>query len=156
MTYIDVASGSAPPACIFCVPGPEAGEDHTRLILHRGANAFTILNRYPYNPGHVMVAAYAHGGDLPTMDGAIWQAVAEEVRLAAGVLAAALGCDGLNGGWNQGRIAGAGFADHLHVHLVPRWAGDTNFMPVVAEVKVLPEHLEATWARLQAAFPASD
>ncbi len=152
MTYIAGAAGPGADDCIFCIPGPEAGEDRDRLIVHRAAGAFALLNRYPYNPGHLMVAAYDHGGDLGAMDGAAWAAVAAEVRLAARVLGEALGCDGLNGGWNQGRIAGAGFVDHLHVHLVPRWAGDTNFMPVLADVKVVPEHLEVTQARLAEAF----
>jgi len=152
MSYIEAAAGPGSAACIFCIPGAGAGEDRERLVVHRASGAFAMLNRYPYNPGHLMVAAYDHGGDLGSMEPAAWAAVAAEVRLAARVLSQTLRCDGFNGGWNQGRLAGAGFADHLHVHLVPRWAGDTNFMPVVADVKVVPEHLDETHRRLAEAF----
>jgi len=152
MSYIGAAAGPTPPACIFCVPGEEAGEDRDRLIVHRAEGAFTLLNCYPYNPGHLMVAAYGHGGDLAQMDVSAWGAVAAEVQLATRVVAETLRCDGFNGGWNQGRVAGAGFEGHLHVHLVPRWAGDTNFMPVLADVKVVPEHLDVTRDRLAEAF----
>ena len=155
MAYIDSMEDGRPKPCIFCLPPARAGEDADRLVVHRSRRAFTMLNRFPYNPGHVMVASYRHGGDVGAMAAADLQAITAEMKLAVRVLQGALRCDGFNGGWNQGRIAGAGFEEHIHVHLVPRWAGDTNFMPVLADVKVLPEHLTETRAKLATAFAAA-
>ena len=99
-----------------------------------------------------MVAPKRHGGDLVGLTQAELAAVMDELQLATRVLEQQLECEGLNGGWNQGRVAGAGIDAHLHFHLVPRWNGDTNFMPILADVKVIPEHLEATAAKLRDAF----
>ena len=151
MTYIDqVSDPNTRRECIFC-RALEA-DDRESLVVHRAPGAVVMLNRYPYNPGHLMVAPRSHGGDLSALDGTELIEVIRELQLATGVLRAALSCDGFNGGWNQGRVAGAGIEEHLHFHLVPRWSGDTNFMPVLADVKVVPEHLDATWEKLAAAF----
>lgn len=152
MAYIERPhSGGGTEECIFCAAADplSARQD---LLIHRSDQAVCLLNRYPYNPGHVMVAPRRHGGDLVDLDEAELVAVVDELKLATRVLQAELNCEGLNGGWNQGRAAGAGIDSHLHFHLVPRWNGDTNFMPILAEVKVIPEHLEATAAKLKAAF----
>ncbi len=151
MAYIDrVNSQAAEAVCIFCAAA--SGDDLPEMVLHRTPGAVCMLNRYPYNPGHLMVAPRRHGGDLAALAPDELVAVMAEIQLATTVLSQELGCDGFNGGWNQGRVAGAGIDQHLHLHLVPRWSGDTNFMPVLADAKVIPEHLAATEARLRPAF----
>ncbi len=134
------------PACIFCEPEDE-------LVVARGERAFALLNRFPYASGHLMVAPSRHVGELAgvTDDEAL-----ELHRLsseAVDALGRVYGPEGYNLGWNLGRVAGAGVVDHVHLHVVPRWSGDTNFMPVLADVKVVPEHLSETAARLAAAWP---
>ena len=135
------------PGCIFCEPEPE-------LVLERGEHAFLLLNRFPYSAGHLMAAPLRHAGSF----GGLTDEEALEIhRLAErgiAALAETYAPQGYNLGWNLGRIAGAGITDHVHLHLVPRWAGDTNFMPVLADVKVMPEHLAATRAKLAAAWPS--
>ena len=140
------------PGCVFCDAG--AGDDEERLVVHRGELAFVLLNKFPYSSGHLMVAPYRHVGELAglTDDEAL-----EVHRLAVeGVtaLGEVYGPEGHNLGWNLGRVAGAGVIDHIHLHVVPRWAGDTNFMPVLADVKVLSEHLLETRRRLVETWPA--
>ena len=134
------------PGCVFCDPEEE-------LVVHRGRHAFVLLNRFPYSSGHAMVAPFRHVGDL----GELTDEEALEIhRLASttvGTLSQAYEAHGYNLGWNLGRIAGAGIVDHVHLHVVPRWAGDTSFMPVLADVKVLPEALVETAARLRAVWP---
>jgi ATP adenylyltransferase len=132
--------------CIFCAPEEE-------LVLRRGDRAFALLNRFPYASGHLMVAPVRHVGDYTALtdDEAL-----EIHHLAAAGLAAlrdVYAPHGHNLGWNLGRIAGAGIVDHVHLHVVPRWAGDTNFMPVLADVRVLPEALSETARRLREAWP---
>jgi len=156
MAYIDrVNDGATSDDCIFC-QAADPGADGQDLVVHRAGRAVSLLNRFPYNPGHLLVAPKSHGGDLSALDPAELQEVAVELQLATRVLQQVLACDGFNGGWNQGRVAGAGIDTHLHFHLVPRWSGDTNFMPVLADVKVMPEHLEATRDKLQVAFRDAD
>ncbi|HEX7669038.1 MAG TPA: HIT domain-containing protein, partial [Polyangiaceae bacterium] len=114
-----------------------------------------LLNKFPYASGHLLVAPYRHGLNFGDLDEA---EILEIHRLGAQgleALAATYAPEGYNLGWNIGRIAGAGIPDHGHLHVVPRWGGDTNFMPVLADVRVIPEHLSATWARLAAAWPRS-
>ncbi len=138
--------------CVFCLAA--AGADEETLVVHRGTRAFALLNKFPYSSGHLLVAPFRHVGEF----GGLSDDEALEVhRLAAGGMAAlaeTYAPQGHNVGWNLGRIAGAGVVDHVHLHVVPRWAGDTNFMPVLADVKVLPEHLSATRAKLAAAWPS--
>jgi ATP adenylyltransferase len=137
--------------CVFCVAA--AGPDEETLVVHRGEHAFVLLNRFPYASGHLMVAPYRHVADFAALTD---EEVLEVHRLAGGGMAALAETfepQGYNLGWNLGRIAGAGVVDHVHEHVVPRWAGDTNFMPVLADVKVLPEHLSETRAKVAAAWP---
>ena len=143
--------------CIFCSYPAEEGEeaDRRNLIVHRGDGAFTILNRYPYNSGHVMVIPRLHVDRLEALDAASFAALHAELALAARAVRQSYHPEGMNVGMNLGRIAGAGIADHLHYHVVPRWAGDTNFMPVLADVRVMVEHLDATWQRLRKGFEAA-
>ncbi|HVC39036.1 MAG TPA: HIT domain-containing protein [Candidatus Dormibacteraeota bacterium] len=138
-------------SCIFCGADRELGPAPD-LLIHRTEFALCMLNRFPYNPGHLMVAPHRHGGELTALEAPELLGIMEELKLATRVLQTELGCEGLNGGWNQGRAAGAGIEAHLHFHLVPRWNGDTNFMPILADVKVVPEHLEASAAKLREAF----
>ena len=136
--------------CIFCEK-LAAGDDRANLILHRGAHAFVIMNLFPYNTGHVMIVPNAHAATLPALPP---EAPAEMMALLPWmtvILSRVLRPDGFNVGLNIGAVAGAGVAEHLHMHVVPRWTGDTNFMAVLGDVKVLPEALGATWERLRAA-----
>ncbi|HEU0304924.1 MAG TPA: HIT domain-containing protein [Gaiellaceae bacterium] len=136
--------------CIFCRAA--AASDSDGLVVHRGEAAFCLLNRYPYASGHLMVAPYRHVADFAELDA---DEALEIHRLAAagmGALAQTFSPQGFNVGWNLGRVAGAGVLDHVHLHVVPRWSGDTNFMPVLADVKVLPQYLDETRAALAAAW----
>jgi ATP adenylyltransferase len=156
MAYI-LAPEAPAPACIFCA-FPAAGPDKRRehLILAVGATSFVIMNRYPYNNGHVMVVPLRHAGDPMDVPDEEWAACGDMVRRTTRVLKEALGAHGFNVGMNLGRTAGAGIDQHCHWHIVPRWNGDTNFMPVVGEVKVMSDHLEASYDRLRPAFAALD
>ncbi len=140
------------PGCVFCLEASEAPGDDS-LVVHRGAAVIVLLNKFPYSSGHLMVAPVRHEGDL----GALTQAEAAEIHALTVAALAALrrvyAPDAFNVGWNLGAIAGGSIAGHLHEHVVPRWSGDTNFMPVLADVKVLPEHLTTTRDRLRAAWP---
>jgi ATP adenylyltransferase len=139
------------PGCPICAEA--AGEVEDTLVVHRGAGAFAFLNKYPYSSGHLILAPYAHVGGLHELgDGT----ALEIHRLSVAALEALRSLyrpGGFNLGWNIGRAAGAGIPDHVHVHVVPRWAGDTSFMPALADVKVIPEHLLETRERLRAAWP---
>jgi ATP adenylyltransferase len=147
MAYVG-GGGAVPTPCIFCHALGDA-DDRRRLVLARGALAFLILNAYPYTPGHLMSVVNRH---VATVAEATGDELAEAMRLvgrATTSLRAEYRSDGFNIGINQGRVAGAGVEDHLHIHVVPRWSGDTNFMPVLGEVRVLPEALEVTYDRLR-------
>jgi ATP adenylyltransferase len=137
--------------CIFCKL-PRAGDDRTHLVLSATPSAIVMLNRYPYNSGHLMVAPRRHVGELEALTRAQHAALADELRFAADVVRREFRPEGMNLGMNVGDAAGAGIAGHLHWHVVPRWGGDTNFMPAVGSVKVLPEHLLATYDRLHPYF----
>jgi ATP adenylyltransferase len=136
--------------CIFCV-FPAEQNDEERLILHRGERAFIILNAYPYSNGHLMVTPYRHTADLNDLDDAEMLEMMALTRRAVNLLKKAFRPDGFNIGMNMGRVAGAGIADHVHIHVVPRWSGDTNFMPVLGDVRVIPESLQAVYRSLKAA-----
>ncbi len=148
----DTASTAAvePVGCIFCTK-PAAGPAHDRanLLLWRGEHAFVILNLYPYNSAHLMVVPYRHLHDVTRLTAAEGAEIMALFQRMVGVLTEEYGPQGFNAGMNLGEVAGAGIADHLHLHVVPRWAGDTNFMPVVGRTKVLPEALEQTYDRLR-------
>ena len=149
-----VANADAQEGCIFCL-AHAADDDERRLVVHRGERAIVMLNKFPYATGHVLIASHRHVGEIGGLDDG------EALELHRLGVAATRALDdvfkpqGFNLGWNLGRVAGAGIVDHVHLHVVPRWSGDTNFMPVLADVKVLPEHLEETRARLAAAWPTS-
>jgi ATP adenylyltransferase len=140
-----VGGGGDPDRCIFCEPDE-------RLLVHRGERALVVLNKFPYASGHLLVAPVRHTGEFGALDA---EEAGDVHRLAARgmeALTTEYSPDGFNLGWNIGRVAGAGIEDHVHLHVVPRWNGDTNFMPVLADVKVLPEHLDETARRLRSAF----
>jgi ATP adenylyltransferase len=144
---LEYIEGGHEPRCVFCEPDEQ-------LVVHRSERAFVLMNRFPYTSGHLMVAPSRHEGSF----GGLSDEEALEIhRLAATAVAtleAEYGPQGLNLGWNLGRAAGAGIVDHLHQHIVPRWVGDTNFMPVLGDVRVIPEALEASAERLRARWPA--
>ena len=150
LEYIQQADEQA--ACIFCLGAGE--NDEEALVVHRGERAFAMLNRFPYSSGHLLVAPYRHVGEFGDLEDTEALEIHRLTEAGMAALAETYRPQGYNVGWNLGRIAGAGITDHVHLHLVPRWAGDTNFMPVLADVKVLPEHLTATRARLAAAWPS--
>jgi len=153
MEYI---SGPEQTGCLFCrVREAPADQDRENLLVHRADDALVMLNRFPYSSGHLMVAPRAHVGSLVDLDDAQTLAVMRLVRRSLAALDAAMTPHGYNVGANLGRVAGAGIPDHVHVHVVPRWNGDTNFMPVLGEVKVISEHLERTWEKVTAAFAQS-
>jgi len=138
------------PGCLFC---NAAGDDSEEaLVVHRSKHAFAMLNRFPYASGHLMVAPFRHVGDFGDLDGDETLEIHRLGSRAMGALAETYSPHGYNLGWNLGRIAGAGVIDHVHLHVVPRWTGDTNFMPVLADLKVMPEHLLETRRKLVAAW----
>ncbi len=138
--------------CIFC-KFPTLDEDEKHLILHRGKYCFVILNAFPYNPGHLMVVPYRHTAELPGLKPEELAEMMSLCQTAHLVLTAVMKPQGFNLGMNLGKVAGAGIDGHLHMHVVPRWNGDTNFMPVLGEVRVISEALNSTWKRLKAAWP---
>jgi ATP adenylyltransferase len=136
--------------CVFCVAA--STPDEQSFVVHRGELAFVLLNRFPYSSGHLMVAPLRHVGDFTQLSSKEASEIQALTVRSLEVLGDAYHPDGFNVGWNLGRSAGAGVVDHVHEHVVPRWQGDTNFMPVLADVRVIPEHLRATHARLSAAW----
>ena len=140
--------------CFLCdIPGEHA--DRRNFLLLRAERVFVLLNLYPYNSGHLMVAPYVHTGDLANLEAATAAELMHVTQRSVDVLQRAYRPDAFNLGMNLGRPAGAGVPDHLHVHVVPRWSGDTNFMPVIGETKVLPETLDQTYDRLEPFFNPS-
>jgi ATP adenylyltransferase len=148
-----VTSGK-PGGCFLCEKAREA-QDRENLIVYRGAKAFICLNLYPYNNGHIMVSPYEHAGSLELLDDATQAELMALVSLAIRLLRQTMQPGGFNIGINIGKAAGAGLDDHVHIHVVPRWEGDTNFMTTVGETRVLPELLERTLDKLVAALPAA-
>ena len=149
--YMKEVTRGKQPECIFCDALARKNDAET-LIVHRGAKAFVILNRFPYTSGHVMIVPYAHVAELHLCDA---EALSEMMRLAQRVeiiLRENYKCDGMNLGMNLGRAAGAGVVGHLHLHALPRWMGDSNFMTVVGETRVHPEDLSTTYERLSKAL----
>ena len=140
------------PGCLFCRVIENPDDPDAELVVWRPVGAIVMLNKFPYNSGHVMVAPVAHRGDLADLDDAQTASLMAAVRRSITVLRGALQPEGFNVGANIGRAAGAGIPDHVHVHIVPRWNGDTNFMPVIGEVKVVNEHLLRTAEKLRPAF----
>ena len=144
-------SAEAGEQCPFCRAPARTDEDG--LIVFRGQHAFAVLNLYPYNTGHVMICPYRHVSLYPDLTDGETTELAEQTKTVMRVLTEVSGCQGFNLGMNQGAVAGAGIAAHLHQHVVPRWGGDANFLPIIARTKALPELLADTRARLAAAWP---
>jgi len=140
-----------PPGCILCEK-PRQSNDSLNYILHRGDKNFIIMNSYPYNPGHLMIAPYRHVANLDELTKEELHEHFEMVGRSLKVLRKAFDPAGFNIGINVGRVAGAGIDDHFHTHIVPRWQGDTNFMPVISEVRVVPEALAETYDKLKGKF----
>ena len=144
-----VGGSTREPGCIFC-NRLDANDDTASLIVHRGRHAFVILNLYPYNTGHLMVVPHAHVQDPSELDAGTQAEMAALTGNLTRLLRRVLDCAGFNVGMNIGDAAGAGIADHLHQHIVPRWVGDANFMPILGSTKVLPELLAATYGKIRA------
>jgi ATP adenylyltransferase len=151
--YINNPTGTGGPGCFLCrLPLDDPANDATNLVLYRTEEASLLLNRFPYNSGHLLAAPRAHTGDFTQLTLDQLSDLFQLCQRAMKALSEEYHPSGFNVGLNLGATAGAGIPDHLHVHLVPRWAGDTNFMPVLAETKVLPETLDQTYARLRPYF----
>lgn len=143
---IDYITGEKEDGCIFCVK-PKEGNDKKNLILHKGETGFIIMNRYPYSNGHLMTVPYRHANKLSDLSPEERLEMMDLTSKCVDILGT-LKAEGYNIGINLGRAGGAGIDDHLHFHIVPRWSGDTNFMPVIADVRVMPEYLEDTYETL--------
>jgi len=152
MAYIE---GSQHGGCLFCVKARE-GADRTNLILHRGALAYVVMNLYPYANGHLMVVPYRHCPDLAGLTPEESLEIMQVAQRCTAILARGVRAEGFNVGFNLGKAAGAGVLEHVHLHIVPRWAGDTNLMPVLADVRVMPESLQAGYERLYPLFHEPD
>ena len=149
MRYVQGERGDVD--CIFCLAA-EPGDDAARHVLHRSAHCFAMLNAFPYNSGHLMVSPVRHVASLADLDDDASLELMRLVQHALGALRTAYGPDGFNIGVNEGEVAGAGFAGHVHLHVVPRWAADSNFMAVTADTRVLPQSLEDSYATLRERF----
>lgn len=151
MEFIESARQDKGGPCVFCEI--EASKDHKKsLVVHRRKHAYVVLNRYPYNNGHLLVVPERHVAELSDLKSDELLDVMGLLSTSVQVLREKLGADGINCGINLGKAAGAGILHHLHVHVVPRWMGDSNFMPVIADTRAMPEYLEATYDRLLAGF----
>jgi ATP adenylyltransferase len=137
--------------CIFC-PGADRSADQDRLILHVGPRTMVVMNRFPYNNGHLLVAPVRHVSSLERLNQDETLGLLLMVRKAIEILKQVMKPDGFNVGLNLGHVAGAGMENHMHFHIVPRWKGDTNFMTVIEDVRVIPEHIQATYAKLVPLF----
>lgn len=139
-----------PEGCIFCID--ETSDDREKLIVHRTPLSFVMLNRYPYTNGHLLIAPRRHTADLDELGKEELLDLFESVRLARNVLQSVANPQGFNIGMNMGKAAGAGVDEHLHMHIVPRWNGDTNYMTVVADLRIMPENLATTYDRIAEGF----
>lgn len=153
MEYIEAASRGDESGCFLC-ENPRQEDGVANLILHRGRHCFVIMNLYPYNNGHLMVAPFRHVGELQDLTAEEIAEAGQLTKLCIAALERTMHPHGYNIGMNLGRVAGAGVEDHVHLHIVPRWSGDTNFMPVLADTKVVSESLREGYRRLKAAFEA--
>jgi ATP adenylyltransferase len=140
--------------CIFC-PGTDRSADQDRLILHVGPRTMVVMNRFPYNNGHLLVAPVRHVSSLERLNQDETLGLLLMVRKSIEILKQVMKPDGFNVGLNLGHVAGAGMENHMHFHIVPRWKGDTNFMTVIEDVRVIPEHIKATYAKLVPLFQKS-
>ncbi len=152
MAYIDgMSSDGSQGGCFLCA-ARDAADDRRVLVFMRRPLAFAVLNRFPYNNGHALIVPNAHKGEMADLADDEMLAMMTLARDVMALYGRVLRADGYNVGFNFGRVAGAGLPEHLHLHLVPRWSGDTNFMPVLADTKVIPQSLEDLFDRLRAAI----
>jgi ATP adenylyltransferase len=151
MEYI-LKDGGPQDACVFCLPPEHEGPLPERLVLHSDKLVFLVMNRFPYNNAHLLAAPRRHVGILAEATAEERAALIELVSLTTERLTAFMRPDGYNIGINQGKVAGAGISDHLHIHITPRYNGDTNYMTVVGETRVIPEHIQETYAKLLGLF----
>jgi ATP adenylyltransferase len=154
MEYIGSAREGKDEGCLFCEK-PKEGDDEKALILARTELSFAMLNAFPYNSGHLMIAPFRHVGELEEVKGDELLDMQQLLQRCIKALKEAIQPEGFNIGMNLGAVAGAGIPDHLHWHVVPRWTGDTNFMPVIGETKVLPEFLLQTYRRIRYTEPSA-
>jgi ATP adenylyltransferase len=148
---LDYIKGPKPGECIFCA-GAGDDDDRARHIVHRGETCFVLLNAYPYANGHVMVAPYEHVPSIEPLEDDALLELMTLTRRSLAVLREVYAPEGFNIGINLGKIAGAGFDDHVHQHVVPRWGADNNFMPVIGDTRVLPQSLDDSWTQIREAF----
>lgn len=153
MDYISNTTSEPVLGCIFCEK-PSETFDSQNLILYRGQMCFVILNAFPYNSGHLMIIPYQHTANLAELPPETCMEMIQLARFAMAALQQVMHPEGYNLGMNLGHIAGAGIAEHLHLHIVPRWAGDVNFMTVIGNTRVVPEALEQTWKKMRDALAA--
>ena len=151
-SYIASGVDSQAQGCVFCRIASNPDDDETNFVLHRGEHAFVVLNLYPYITGHLMVVPYLHTSEFDAVAKAISDEMMDLAKRAQAALRNVYSPSGFNMGMNLGSAAGAGIADHLHIHMLPRWSGDTNFMTTVGESRVIPEALEETYAKLRDRF----
>jgi ATP adenylyltransferase len=150
--YIASGVDSQAPECVFCRIAASPDQDETNFVLHRAEHAFVVLNLYPYITGHLMIVPYLHTSELDVVAKEITDEMMDLTKRAQTALREVYSPSGFNMGMNLGSAAGAGIADHLHIHFLPRWTGDTNFMTTVGESRVIPEALEVTYAKLRQRF----
>ncbi len=148
MAYIEGARGDG---CLFC-DKPREADDRKNLILHRGPLTYVVMNLFPYANGHLMIVPYRHCAHLGQLSPEESLEVMQSAQRCTQVLQHAFRAEGFNIGFNLGKVAGAGIAEHVHLHVVPRWLGDTNFMAVLADIRVMPEYLEASYEKLHPFF----
>jgi ATP adenylyltransferase len=150
--YIASGVDSQAEGCVFCSIAANPDQDAANFVLHRGEHAFTLLNLYPYITGHLMVVPYLHTSEFDAVPKEITDEMMDLAKRSQTALREVYSPSGFNLGMNLGSAAGAGIADHIHIHLLPRWSGDTNFMTTVGESRVIPEALEVTYEKLKARF----
>lgn len=148
---IDYILGPKPDECVFCVPA-STEEDSERLILWRGKRSFILMNKFPYNNGHLLICPYRHIQNIEELSHEESTEIMSFLQGCSQILKQHFNCEGINIGLNQGKAAGAGIGEHLHFHLVPRWNGDSSFIAVIGEIRTIPQHLTETWAALKPLF----
>lgn len=151
---IDYILGPKPDECVFCLP-ETTDQDEERLILHRGRRCFVVMNKFPYNSGHIMVCPYQHVMALENLDAETTHEIMDYLQFCTKVLKELYHCEGINIGLNLGQAAGAGIREHLHFHLVPRWNGDASFMSIMDDVRTMPDSLSNTYAKLKPLFASA-
>lgn len=152
--YVAATGGERPDPgiCVFCDAQEDPADDERKFVLHRGQRGFVLLNLYPYVSGHMMIAPYAHLGDFAAAPKEVTDELMDLAKRAQAALGETYHPEGFNLGMNLGRVAGAGVPDHIHLHVMPRWIGDTSFMTTIADTRVLPEDLQTTYIKLREKF----